>query len=74
MTDTSDRQTRWHAKLFGGFAKTSGKLGENLGGLLGKTLLDAATLDEIEEALIASDLGPATSARAPALEHPLSCA
>ena len=63
MNDTTDRQSRWHEKLFGGFARTSGRLGDNLGGLLGKVALDATTLDEIEEALIASDLGPATAAR-----------
>ncbi|MES2497674.1 MAG: signal recognition particle-docking protein FtsY [Pseudomonadota bacterium] len=55
--------TRWHDKLFGGFRKTSERLGENLTGLFGKAALDDATLDEIEEALIASDLGPATSKR-----------
>jgi len=54
---------RWHEKLFGGFRKTSDRLGENLTGLFGKAALDAATLDEIEEALIASDLGPVTSRR-----------
>lgn len=56
-------ELRWHEKLFGGFRKTSDRLGENLTGLFGKAALDDATLDEIEEALIASDLGPATSRR-----------
>lgn len=54
---------RWHEKLLGGFRKTSDRLGENLTGLFGKAALDDATLDEIEEALIASDLGPATAGR-----------
>ncbi|KKC25082.1 signal recognition particle-docking protein FtsY [Sphingomonas sp. SRS2] len=53
----------WRDKLFGGFRKTSDKLGENLTGLFGKAALDAQTLDEIEEALIASDLGPVTAGR-----------
>ncbi len=53
----------WQDKLFGGFRRTSDKLGENLTGLFTKTALDRETLDEIEEALIASDLGPATAAR-----------
>jgi fused signal recognition particle receptor len=53
----------WHEKLFGGFRKTSDKLGENLTGLFTKATLDRETLDGIEEALIASDLGPATAAR-----------
>jgi fused signal recognition particle receptor len=52
----------WHEKLLGGFRKTSDKLIGNLAGL-GLARLDDATLDEIEEALIASDLGPATAAR-----------
>ena len=55
--------TPWHEKLLGGFRRTSDKLGENLTGLFTKAALDRETLDEIEEALIASDLGPATAAR-----------
>jgi len=53
--------TPWHKKLLGGFKKTSERLTENLTGLVTKSKLDAATLDEIEEALIVSDLGPATA-------------
>ncbi|GGE77689.1 signal recognition particle-docking protein FtsY [Sphingomonas prati] len=53
----------WHEKLIGGFRRTSDKLGDNLSGLFTKTTLDHETLDEIEEALIASDLGPATAAK-----------
>ncbi len=53
----------WQDKLFGGFRRTSDKLGENLTGLFTKAALDRETLDEIEEALIASDLGPATALR-----------
>jgi fused signal recognition particle receptor len=52
----------WHEKLLGGFRKTSDRLIGNLAGL-GLARLDEATLDDIEEALIASDLGPATAAR-----------
>ena len=53
----------WSDRLMGGFRRTSDRLGENLSGLFGKAALDADTLDQIEEALIASDLGPATAAR-----------
>ena len=53
----------WHERLIGGFRRTSDRLGENLGGLIGKAALDEATLEQIEEALIASDLGPATASR-----------
>ncbi len=52
----------WHERLLGGFKKTSDRLIGNLTGL-GLGRLDEAQLDEIEEALIASDLGPATAAR-----------
>jgi fused signal recognition particle receptor len=55
--------TSWLERLRGGFSKTSERLGENLSGLFAKAALDDAVLDEIEEALIASDLGPATAAR-----------
>ncbi|MGN5373895.1 signal recognition particle-docking protein FtsY [Sphingomonas hankookensis] len=52
----------WHERLLGGLKKTSDRLTGNLVGL-SAARLDDATLDEIEEALIASDLGPATAAR-----------
>jgi fused signal recognition particle receptor len=55
--------TPWQDRILGGFRRTSDKLGENLTGLFGKASLDDATLDQIEEALIASDLGPATAGR-----------
>ena len=53
----------WHDKLVSGFRRTSERLGGNLQGLFTKERLDRETLDEIEEALIASDLGPVTAAR-----------
>ena len=52
----------WHEKLLGGFKRTSDRLIGSLTGL-GTGPLDTATLDTIEEALIASDLGPGTAAR-----------
>ena len=53
----------WLDHLRGGLAKTSERLVENLAGLLTAEPLSEQALDEIEEALIASDLGPATAAR-----------
>ncbi|MGF7147414.1 fused signal recognition particle receptor [Sphingomonas zeicaulis] len=53
----------WQDRLLGGFRRTSDRLSENLTGLFTKATLDRETLDEIEEALIASDLGPSTAAR-----------
>ncbi len=53
----------WFDRMRLGFRKTSERLGDNLAGLLTRTALDEETLDEIEEALIASDLGPSTAAK-----------
>ena len=52
----------WHDRLLGGFKRTSDLLVGNLAGL-GGARLDERTLDDVEEALIASDLGPETAAR-----------
>ncbi|WP_448657594.1 signal recognition particle-docking protein FtsY [Sphingomonas sp. CJ99] len=52
----------WSDRLLGGFRKTSDRLMGNLAGL-SAARLDEARLEEIEEALIASDLGPDTAAR-----------
>ena len=59
----TDAQLPWHRRIVTGLKRTSDKLGENLTGLVTKSHLDAATLDEIEDALIVSDLGPAMAAR-----------
>jgi fused signal recognition particle receptor len=56
-------ETGWYERMRLGFRKTSDRLGDNLTGLLTKSTLDAATLDDIEEALVASDLGPRTAAK-----------
>ena len=59
----SDAETPWLDRLRSGFRKTSERLGDNLTGLFTKSALDEETLDEIEEALIVSDLGPAMAGR-----------
>jgi len=56
-------ETSWYERMRLGFRKTSDRLGDNLTGLLTKSALDEATLDDIEEALVASDLGPRTAAK-----------
>ena len=58
MTDTS-----WTEKMRAGFRRTSDRFGDNLTGLFNKAALDEQSLDELEEALIASDLGPSTAAK-----------
>ena len=53
----------WHQRLLGGLRRTSDRLGDSLTGVLGTQHLTDAQLDDIEDALIASDLGPQTAAR-----------
>ena len=56
-------EATWSDRVLGGFRKTSERLGENLAGIVSKTRLDEAQLDELEDALILSDLGPRAAAR-----------
>jgi len=69
MSDTPDQaaeqelQNSWSDKLLGGFRKTSERLSDNLAGLAGGGKLSDATLDDIEDALITSDLGPKAASR-----------
>ena len=53
----------WLDRLTAGFKKTADKVGENITGIVHQQALDTSTLDDIEEALIASDLGPEASKR-----------
>ena len=54
----------WLDRLKTGLTRSTSKLGDSLAGLATGTLpLDDARLDEIEEALIGADLGPAVAAR-----------
>lgn len=53
----------WSDRLLGGFRKTSERLSENLAGIVTKARLDDAQLDDIEDALILSDLGPRAARR-----------
>jgi fused signal recognition particle receptor len=53
----------WLDRLRGGFSKTAERVADNLTGLASRAALDTSTLDDIEEALIASDLGPEASHR-----------
>ncbi|WP_370182468.1 signal recognition particle-docking protein FtsY [Alteriqipengyuania sp.] len=58
----SDSASNWSDRLLGGFRKTSDRLSENIAPV-GNARLDDATLDEIEDALILSDLGPEAAGR-----------
>ncbi|GGC41624.1 signal recognition particle receptor FtsY [Novosphingobium marinum] len=63
MTDETAPTGDWSERIFGGFRKTSERLSENLTGIVGKSRLDDAQLDDLEDALILSDLGPRAAAR-----------
>jgi fused signal recognition particle receptor len=51
----------WFDRLKQGLSKSTGALTQNLSGLFNKRRLDDAALDELEEVLIAADLGPAAA-------------
>ncbi|MBI3709239.1 MAG: signal recognition particle-docking protein FtsY [Proteobacteria bacterium] len=53
----------WFLRLKTGLSLTSERLVERIGHALGRGTLDAATLGELEEALISADLGPAVAQR-----------
>ncbi len=54
----------WLNRLTSGLRRTSSALGQNLGDLFsGARKLDRATLDELEELLIATDIGVSTAAK-----------
>ncbi len=53
----------WTDRLLGGFRKTSDKLSDNISSIGAAAKLDNATLDDVEDALILSDLGPTAAAR-----------
>lgn len=63
QADLENEGGDWSQRLFGGFRKTSERLTGNLAGIVGKTRLDEKQLDDIEDALIMSDLGPGAAAR-----------
>jgi len=53
----------WFGRLKEGLGKSASKITEGLAGIMGKPKLDAADLDEIEDALIMADLGVAAAGR-----------
>jgi len=56
------RKSGWFARLTAGLSRSSSRLVEGISGIVVKRRLDQAMLDELEELLIAADLGPATAA------------
>jgi fused signal recognition particle receptor len=61
MNDTPKQG--WFARLAGGLKRTSATIGTAVTDIVSKRKLDAATVEELEELLIRSDLGLETSAR-----------
>ena len=53
----------WLKKLTSGLSKTSAKVTSSLSSLLGRSSIDAASIEEVEDALISADLGTAAAAR-----------
>jgi fused signal recognition particle receptor len=62
-TSVAAPRRSWFTQLRSGLARTSSALGDNLTAVLSRKKLDAATLDELEEALIKADLGVAMAGR-----------
>jgi fused signal recognition particle receptor len=57
MTDTDEKQRSWFGRLKAGLARSSAKVGDGIAGIFTKRRLDDEALDELEEVLIAADLG-----------------
>lgn len=61
MSGTESSGGGWLKRLAAGLKRSSSRLSEGVSGILTKRRLDAAALAELEELLIAADLGPATA-------------
>lgn len=59
----TEEKSGWLSRLRSGLSRSSSKLGEGITSLFTKRRLDDAVLEELEELLIAADLGPATASR-----------
>ncbi len=53
----------WFSRLKSGLSRSSGRLTESIGAIFTKRKLDDAALEELEEALIAADIGVTTAAK-----------
>jgi fused signal recognition particle receptor len=60
---TPEPKTGWFQKLKAGLGKTSAKLSDGITGLFTKRKLDSATLEDLEDLLIQSDIGVPTASR-----------
>ena len=62
-TETAETSGNWWQRLAGGLKRSSSALGGAIAHVVAKRQLDAATIDEIEDALIRADLGAETAGR-----------
>ena len=61
MSEQTSSGGGWLKRLAAGLKRSSSRLSESVTGIFTKRRLDAAALAELEEALIAADLGPSTA-------------
>ena len=62
-TETPTQGRGWLSRLRAGLARSSTKLVDGIAGAVSRRTLDDEALEELEEALITADLGPATAAK-----------
>jgi fused signal recognition particle receptor len=62
-TEPAEAAGNWWQRLAGGLKRSSSALGGAIAHVVAKRQLDAATIDEIEDALVRADLGAETAAR-----------
>ena len=60
-SDVAEAKRGWFAKLKAGLSPSTTSLSGGIGAILTRTRLDQATLEELEDHLIAADLGQATA-------------
>ncbi|HAD86926.1 MAG TPA: signal recognition particle-docking protein FtsY, partial [Rhodospirillaceae bacterium] len=59
----SEEKTGWLSRLRSGLSKSADRVGGAITGVFTKRKLDQAALDELEEILIAGDMGVTTAAK-----------
>jgi fused signal recognition particle receptor len=62
MSEDKTEKKSWFARLRSGLSKSSGKLGEGIAAIFTKRKLDDAMLAQLEEVLLATDMGPVVAA------------
>ncbi len=61
--DAEELKSGWFTRLKDGLSRSSNKITDSISSVITKKKLDDETLEELEEALITADLGPATAAK-----------